>query len=1046
MADYTDDEINTAVTSLVSSTVAAPTGTLGTRQTDVTFTGIQQAAASIFILYPLAPFYCAYLGAQRLLEAIEAEELVLTSLLEAVGSLGRLVLPVTDLSPLYNAQAALQALSTAVSAATPVDITKLPQFQRYASNVSTFLTGPASAVKSGGAIVPTPQEAVASIPSYVSQLASAHAAVIQSAMYLQNAMTDFTSVNLPSLVAQGVINNAQTVLANDTATLAGLSATQRLGALRTPVLNLLTAQSTVAAFGSFAGPTNLYSITGTGYPYSDATHLATPAVLEATVGPPYNVVPGTNDSLSFLMDGSATPVVVALPSSLFATMQGTVVEGPANAAEGGSTDGYLIGNGTEPTGLAFGATPPNNDSLHIFVNSLTGEILNTSVGLTLSNNGPPITRRTAQNICDDINAAFAAVSITQLLAEPYFYPAPNFQGAMNITPGVGASATFDLPLPVTGSLQACASGNLLVISTGPNAGLWSVTAVNSTTELVATYLSGTPTAQTSVQCTVGPVDRAVRFRFTDPITVTQQWSITVLGDTTVAQSTALTLGFTPGATVTCAPVQPTDIITAINTQQTSLTVSSIISNPTPFTMNTDVTNPLHVIASKILSSGALVYAAGPPNTITLSGFSGLLAAGVVLGDVLVLRGQGNTWWNISAFTDTTLTAFSNTYTATSAASATFEIGPNIQFVAWQTIQVQSGANQGNYLISGTGVSPIDILLQQRTPIAYYTNPSTMQLVSQPAVVGIEMLTFASENETTLSSVSVSGTGVSLFWSPAPTTATGSTGYFFLPSPSAGAVPNPGDMLELFASSYTTPSLSNLVTGVDTAAGGFILAVSPDVPDLPTTWSFGQIPPPFAALMHGEVINYSAFSSAIATWLAAPPQQPTFFQSLNRLINPLIANANPTPAEIGAATAAITSLAVLLDINDATANSQPTASTLEAILDSYTVSDVSQIDTMIKTYLAQGADAAIDILTGGQFSSFFGLTQDGTSYAGTMQAAMRSVAQNDLPVRKINRSTSVQSQLTGTSQSPDYEFDTSDTETPMKPDAPVDFAPTTGSSS
>src|SRR5580658_4499658 len=136
MTDYTTDEINTAVTSLVQSGVSIPLDTLGTRRTDIAFSQVQQAVAGVFILYPLAPYYSLYLGAQQVLQAVASEAATIASILEAIESLNRYVLPVTDLSPLYNAQSALQALQGAVATTAPSDITKLAQYQRFASNVN----------------------------------------------------------------------------------------------------------------------------------------------------------------------------------------------------------------------------------------------------------------------------------------------------------------------------------------------------------------------------------------------------------------------------------------------------------------------------------------------------------------------------------------------------------------------------------------------------------------------------------------------------------------------------------------------------------------------------------------------------------------------------------------------------------------------------------------------------------------------------------------------------------------------------------------------
>lgn len=1037
MADFTADEIQAAVEQIVQSSITRTYDSLGVRRQDVSFNQIQTAAAGIFILYPLAPFYCVFLGAQRLLESIAGEVAVVDQLVEGVSSLSRLVLDVEDLSPLHNAQAALQALSSAVSGGAPADITKLPQYQRYTSNVNTFLAGPASAVKQNGAIVPTPPEARANIPSLLSQLQQAHVATVEAATLLAGSIVDFSSINLSALVAQGIINNASSVLAKDTAALNALPAAQRLSAIRTPILNLIAAKSVITTFGSFTGPSAFYSITGQGRPYSDALHLATPAVLRATKGPPYNVQSGVNDILTFTLDGAGPTVSVILPSSRYATLAATIVEAPP--AESGSVDGYLIGDGTHPTGLPTGTTVPTNNLLHFKISgqSFTDDIV---VPLTVCNDGPTVQRRTAQNIADDINAVLVGIVGTALIAEPYFYPTVHFQGALNVTPTGGSDADFTMYVPGASSFAVIAVGDIIVVSSGPNADIYDVMLSTSTT-ISATARTITPTLQTNQLSTVGPRDRAVRFRAVEPATVDEEWTITIFGESPIVADTATTLGFGIGYSVTSAPEEPSDIVSAVNQQQRRVTASSVVDAGPSFSCYTDPNDPFHVTASRYQGTATLSFGSGQ---ITLTGFTGLVAAGVLDGDTVVLRGQNNSSWTVFSHTDTQLVAFGSA-TPTTGPGVAFEVGPPLDIFEWKTLQITTGPNRGNYVVAGEGVSPIDILLRLRSPIGHYVDQATLQPVVQNAVLGIEYLTFASPTATISSSVAVAGTGVSLIWSSPPAPATGSTPYFFIPRPSAGGVPTADDLLELFPTSYASPSAIYTVTTVDQITGGFVVGVRPDIPDLPSSWAFGPIPPPYAALRHGHVVDFQSFQTALANWLSLPAQQTTlFFQAVNRTINPLLANTNPSAASVGTAKSQLLQLGALLSVDIAQQNNQFPSSTLESILKNYVVDSVSQIDTLIKTYRAQGADAAIDVLIGGQFSSFFSLTQDGTSYAGQMQAAMRAVAQNDLPVRRVNRINAVQARQIGSAQSPDYEFSQEDTEANLKPDAPADFEKTTGS--
>jgi hypothetical protein len=1081
------------------------------------------------------------LGAKRLLDSVASEALILSRILEAVGSLGRLVLPLEDLSALFNAQAALQALQTAVVTGAPSDITKLPQYQRFTSNVDTFLGGPASAVKQNGAIVPTPQEARASIPSLMGQLVEAHAGLVSSSELLAGSIDDFTKVNLASLVASAIISKAQATLGQHAADLSKLSADQRLETIRQPVLDLLAAKATIRTFGSSTGPTPFFSIRGSGNPFSDADHLATSAVLQGTKSPPYNVQVAVNDTLQFTVDGGV-PFNVRLPQSFYASISGSIVE--QAPAEGGPVDGYLIGNGTNPTGLPTGTTIPNNNQIHLKIrtnisssditipltlsvdaipafapfiqgtvditavsipsvegttitiqfdggtvdsitftglvdyhdistqinavitggishsNPLTGspaylKISDTTVGGTITLGGSalgplgftagttsgaaiPVVRRTAQQICSDINTWLSGIGITQVIGEPYFFPTAHFEGKMDVTPGIGSSATFDVTVPAAGSVQPVLIGDILLITAGPNTDIWDVTAVNSSSEIVASARTVTPSSETARSVSVGPRDRGVRIRAIDPLTVDQEWNLTLLGDTTPALGADTTLGLPPGMSVQCQPLLPSDVTGAINQQTRKLVASTVLVNGIATQVVTDPTNPFHVTCERISGVGALAYTPSSPNRIVVTGTLGLLSAGVTVGDVVVLPGQGSSVWHVTVVTDTGFTATDVTSTATAGAQVAFLIGPVLAISEWKTLQITTGPNRGNYLVAAQGASPLDILLKSRTPIPHYADQLTLQGVPQLAGLGSEVVTFASLDRTTTSSIVLNGTGATLFVASAPASAAGTTPYFFIPKPTSGGTPTPGDLLEFFATTYAEATSIHVLETVDGVSLGLVLGVTPDVSVSPSSWAFDPQPPPYGALRHGHVADFDSFRAEISAWLSATVNQPLYFQALNRVINPLLANKNPTAAEIGDATSSLLALAQKLTISEAQALGMPTGLTLESILKSYSVDSVSAVDTLIKTYIQKGADRAIDTLLSGQFSSFFSLTADSSSYAGTMQAAMRAVAQNDLPVRRMNRVDAVQSRLVGAAESPDYEYDTSDTESGMKPDAPADF--------
>ena len=222
--------------------------------------------------------------------------------------MGRSVLPINDLSPLANAVAALQALSNAAAARTTAfaSLTNVPQYQQFTKSVGSLLSGASGqAVKSGGQIVQTPQQAVAAIPGLVSQIQAAHQALILSVTTLAGGQDDYNDVNLASVVAQSVITNASTVLSGHLATLTPLLPAQRLATIRQVVLDVIASQTVVTQFGSNQGTTDIYELSGTGYPYSDSTSLALPATSTVDTAAPYNIQ-SPNQYLDLYMDGAGT--------------------------------------------------------------------------------------------------------------------------------------------------------------------------------------------------------------------------------------------------------------------------------------------------------------------------------------------------------------------------------------------------------------------------------------------------------------------------------------------------------------------------------------------------------------------------------------------------------------------------------------------------------------------------------------------------------------------------------------------------------------------
>lgn len=1021
---YSTDEIQTAVEKLVNGAIRRPIDTLGTRRTDLTFSDVQEAAAGVFILKPLAPFYAILLGSKRLLDTVRAEATLVSQLRGQVAAVGRRVLPVESVESLFNATAALQQLEVAVAKQAPKDITKLPAFQRFALNVQDFLTTEGSKVKSGGDIVPTPQEARSNIPSLVRQLTEAHASLIELVTTMAGSIDDYNQVNLPALVAKGVVSKARQVMSAHADELDALEPEERLLKVRSVVLDVLAAKSVVQKFGSSSGPTTFVLMAGTGQPYSDATHPAVAASKNSDKTAPYAIYSGA-DSLGVFVDGALVADNILLTGSLMAQMNGLRTE----VVEAGGT-GFIIGNGFLPALPDY--DPPNNNQLRFNFTNIFGLNLTVDVTLTLSGlSGVNAVPRTVVQICTDINTAFTTAGVnTRWLAEPYFFPS-NFIGALDITPTVGSNANFTIPTQGGADLSFVAVGNLVNIAAGPNAGLWTVASTTGTS-FVATKASGSPVAETLVSIDVGPAQRAVRIKAIQPSTqIMNEEQINYVGDSDVRKSTANTLGLNIFSQSFCRPTMAQAVADDMNVKLPKKLVCSAFVDGVAMKFRTEPGTFLQLVSSKLQVLGNITYTAGSPNAIdAVVPGGGLLDAGIVVGDVVVLRGgtPGGTSWTITSLTDSTCHATS-AQTAINGTGVSLEFGTDPQIARWDAVDIPSGVLQGRFYVQKQGTSKLDIVLF--AGLNAMQDPSTHLPLYTTGTYGEETLVITSRDSTVSSQIrpDVASTAAAVFFNTPTATAYGSSPWFQLPQFNAAV--DEGDQLEVYAADYSNPSAEYEISTVE----GRIIGIVPNMPSN-ESWSFNDQPPPFAKIRNGVNLNFNEYKALLEKWLTREINETAYFRDLNRYLNPLLQNATPTAEQVGTA---IEHLEFLLDyLVDHEETMIPFSDTLEGAISIYRVDSVSDLDTLIKSYVEKGADRAVDYLLQGRFTSFFSMDQHDVSYSGAMQKGMRAIAQSDLPIRSTNRQEVAQSRLRGSAESPDYEFTLSDSDDVGVPDIPAGY--------
>lgn len=1131
---YTDTEIQSATSSLIRTTVRRPIDSLGVRSIEVTFNDVQEAASGLFLLNPTAPLYVIQLAASRLLEAVRTEAGLVTQLQAALVATGRKVFPITNLSPLSNAKAALFELSGAVSnrSSSFKNIESTPAFQRFASNVDAFLGENGANIKDSGKVVQTPQGARTQIRVLLPQVKAAHEETKRRALVLQNALDDYNALNLPTLAASGAISRSRETVARIVSLLSPQEPLARLESLRTVVLALLTTKAVLREIGSFTGPGPFFPLTGSGQAYSDEAHLAAPATLKADLFAPYNVKgsPVVNVSLN-----GAAPFALTLSDALYAEANGLFT----HAFQPATT---VLGTKPGPFNIVLG----QNDFLQLYLYDPIG-LAYVDVTAILS----PNPAATAAQICIDINAAilaaglaasYAATPVGAQVQIAALFLGPNARvviggvkatnttlgftqtGGYNFTQALGAglvsrnsgpfntlvNSQFQLSLfhpqakqsvylqitltvgAAVPTAQIIADINAAIASAGLQASyqafpigasqltinslfvgqsaIVTIGGGNANTvlgydpgeqkvgvdenRLLTIVVPGAPGSPYSVTFTAQTYSAPEVVAFLQPV-LGPDFLVSVSGSEDKATVDIRFVGNVP-STFTASMTFPSDqpnsacdilgFLKDVPYSARSNTARQVAQNLRQ--LSQDLTAAAEVVpapAGALLSArsdptdgsrlvvyrfrGAVVAAVAGPTAISLTPTGTDTFTGLVVGDVVSIVDGVNTFsaWTITAVTPTSLTASGAFLPA--AGACTVEIGPNLGALPGWVVEIPSGVNNGIYTINVVGPTslalPFEFELDAALPSPKDPN---LQSVFFTANVGQERLTVTSKDRTINSSVSMSGPGASLFFAAPPGFAAGTTPWLKLPIVVRGL--GTDDLLEAYLTDYATPDQVFTITSVE----GQVIGVTPNLSSTLAISFDPDVLPPFGRLRSTSYKKFFAMQTGLVTWATLPANSTRYFPELDRLINIVLVESNPTSVQIGDAVNQLQQLVAIL-LQDGSTNPP---GTLEAILSAYQVPRVDSIDELVRTYREKGSARAVDILLEAQFSTFFGLDVYGVSYSGAMLGKLREIAQQDMPVRKVNRKVSTTSQLQSTSESPNFEYDTADADTSPKPDVPTSF--------
>ena len=175
--------------------------------------------------------------------------------------------------------------------------------------------------------------------------------------------------------------------------------------------------------------------------------------------------------------------------------------------------------------------------------------------------------------------------------------------------------------------------------------------------------------------------------------------------------------------------------------------------------------------------------------------------------------------------------------------------------------------------------------------------------------------------------------------------------------------------------------------LELASSNYQLELSPA---LGTDWAISSF-----RILSAAAVAYEALVAALDAWdeLLDASEFSEGILELGRVINPLVANKNPSIAQLNDAKNTLQSLKDLLT------STSPDG--LTEILKDFWVAIVPRIDAALKMLKERGLDRAYDLLLDGEIETFFGMDKDDASSSAHMLKSMRGVVQSDLRLSKLD---------------------------------------------
>ena len=314
---YTNDEVTGYVSNFLSEEASVSITKTGRRDVQSAWETLYANLTNALMLEPSAYFYLAYLASNRARGLAQQQLNRVDAIIAASSQTTRQVtaLEDQDVTALVNAEAALLNLDSAIEQnSTGIKGSLGPQIKRFQDSVSDFVSNKlAPNVVRNQTLLPTREEAAATVSSQWLSAAATDAAITEILSRIQTALEDFEDLRLASTAVGRMVGRVRTRISTLQTDLVGRNG---LALQRPAVVELLTSSDLIGRASNFKTPTStkspLLGEAGTATIISGASESVEAVSTEEGM---YGTALVAASSLDFDVDGVSYTSPIPLPSA-----------------------------------------------------------------------------------------------------------------------------------------------------------------------------------------------------------------------------------------------------------------------------------------------------------------------------------------------------------------------------------------------------------------------------------------------------------------------------------------------------------------------------------------------------------------------------------------------------------------------------------------------------------------------------------------------------------------------------------------------------------